>query len=98
MAVEARAAKDLVAEGNAILGSQVSVRTSEGRRVVDHLVQTPDGRIVAVEVKSGGAVRDSAQLAKDNAMATQGGVVVGKNAPDALRGQQVILDTIERRY
>ena len=37
-AAEARAAKDLVAEGNTILGSQVSVRTSEGRRVIDHLI------------------------------------------------------------
>ena len=97
-AAEARAAGDLVAEGNKILGSQVSVRTSEGIRVIDHLIQTQGGQIVAVEVKSGGAVRNARQLAKDGAMATEGGVVVGKNAPDALRGQQIAIPTIERRY
>jgi hypothetical protein len=31
-------------------------------------------------------------------MATEGGVVIGKNAPDALRGQQIVIPTIERRY
>jgi hypothetical protein len=97
-AAEGRAAKDLVAEGNTILGSQVSVRTSEGRRVVDHLIQTPTGQIVACEVKCGGAARNASQLAKDRAMASDGGVIVGKNAPDALRGQQVAVPTIERRY
>jgi RHS repeat-associated protein len=97
-AAEARAAVDLVAEGNKILGSQVSVRTSEGRRVVDHLIQTPGGQIVACEVKCGGAVRNSSQLAKDGAMATEGGVLVGKNAPAELRGQQLMIQTIERRY
>lgn len=97
-AAEARAAVDLVAEGNKILGSQVSVRTSEGRRVIDHLIQTPSGQIVACEVKCGGAVRNASQLAKDRALATEGGVVVGKNAPDALRGQQIVIPTIERRY
>jgi RHS repeat-associated protein len=97
-AAEARAAVDLVAEGSKILGSQVSVRTSAGRRVVDHLIQTRSGQIVAIEVKSGGAVRSARQLAKDRAMATEGGVVIGKNAPDALRGQQILIPTIERRY
>ncbi len=67
-AAEAQAAKDLVAEGNSILGSQVSVRTAKGRRVIDHL----NGTIRAVEVKAGGAVRNASQLAKDNTLATQG--------------------------
>ena len=97
-AAEARAATDLVAEGNKILGSQVSVRTSEGRRVVDHLIQTPSGQIVACEVKCGSAVRNTSQLAKDGAMAAEGGVPVGKNAPAELRGQQIAIPTIERRY
>jgi len=98
LAAEAKAEKELVEEGNTILGSHVSVRTSEGRRVVDHLIKTPDGRIVAVEVKSGGAVRNASQLAKDEAMATKGGVVIGKNAPNGLRGQEIVIETIERRY
>lgn len=97
-AAEAQAAKDLVAEGNSILGSQVSVRTSEGRRVIDHLVQDANGTIRAIEVKAGGGVRNASQLAKDNALATQGGTLVGKNAPAALRGQNMVIETIERRY
>lgn len=89
--------KDLVAEGYTILGSQVSVRTAEGRRVIDHLVQDANGTIRAVEVKAGGAVRNTSQLDKDNALATQGGTLVGKNAGE-LRGQTMVIETIERRY
>ena len=94
----AQAAKDLVAEVNSILGSQVSVRTAEGRRVIDHLVQDANGTIRAVEVKASGAVRNASQLAKDNVLATHGGTLVGKNAPDELRGKNMIIETIERRY
>lgn len=97
-AAEAQAAKDLVAEGNEILGSQVSVRTSEGRRVVDHLVKTPEGKVVACEVKCGGGVRNSSQIAKDNAMEAEGGTIVGKNAPDAMRGETMKIETREMRY
>jgi uncharacterized protein (DUF1501 family) len=96
LAAERLAARQLVAEGNAILGSQASVRTSLGLRRVDHLIQTPGGQILAVEVKTGNAARSAAQLAKDAALATEGGVLVGRNAPAALRGQQLIIQTIER--
>ncbi|MCK6575797.1 hypothetical protein L6V77_32485 [Myxococcota bacterium] len=65
---------------------------------MDHLIQTPSGQIFAVEVKSGGAVRSASQLAKDALLGTEGGVLVGKNAPAALRGQQLIIQTIERVY
>jgi RHS repeat-associated protein len=97
-AAERLAAKELVAEGNKLLGSQVAARTSEGLRFIDHLIETPAGKIVAVEVKSGNAVRSTAQLAKDAKMATEGAVITGKNAPADLRGQRVIIETIERRY
>jgi RHS repeat-associated protein len=97
-AAEQQAAKDIVAEGGTILGSQVSVRTSEGRRVVDHLVETAGGKIVACEVKCGGAARNSRQRAKDGAMASEGGVVNGKNAPPDLQDRRVVIETIERRY
>ncbi|HWO25766.1 MAG TPA: hypothetical protein VNO30_43820, partial [Kofleriaceae bacterium] len=80
IAAERAAARQLVAEGNTILGSQVSVRTSLGLRRIDHLIQTPGGQILAVEVKSGNAVRSAAQLAKDAALASEGGVLVGRNA------------------
>ena len=86
----------MIAEGNVIPGSQVSVTTSKGRRVVDHLIQTPDGKKVAVEGKSGNAVRNPKQIAKDSAMATEGGIIGGKNAPADLAGERVVLPTVER--
>jgi RHS repeat-associated protein len=96
-AAERLVADQLVAEGYEIVGSQVAVRTSEGLRYIDHLVRTPTGELIAVEVKSGGATRSAAQVAKDTAMASEGGRIVGKNAPDALRGQTVVIPTVERR-
>jgi hypothetical protein len=98
LAAEARTASDLIAEGNTILGSHVGARTSEGLRVIDHLIQTPNGQILAIEIKSGGAVRNARQMLKDSLMATEGAVITGKNAPVALRGQQIVISTIERRY
>ena len=56
----------------------------------------PNGDLVAVEVKSGGAVRSASQIAKDNALATQGGTLVGKNVPAGLQGQTVTIQTIIR--
>jgi RHS repeat-associated protein len=94
---ELKVARELVAEGKTIIGSHVSVRTSEGRRVIDHLVTDAAGKISAVEVKSGAATRNAAQLAKDAAMATEGGTIVGKNAPAALRGTTLIIETEVRR-
>jgi hypothetical protein len=97
LAAEAQVARQITAEGGTILGSHVGARTSQGLRVIDHLVQQADGTMVAVEVKSGGAVRTTLQLAKDEEMATQGATLVGRNAPAALRGQAVVLPTIEVR-
>jgi hypothetical protein len=96
-AAEAAVAKELLAEGYRILGSQVAIRTSRGIRFVDHLVLTPGGKIVAVEVKSGGACRSATQLAKDKLIATEGGIVLGKHAPPDLKGRRVVIETIERR-
>jgi hypothetical protein len=62
-------------------GSQVRVRTSAGLRIVDHLVELPTGEIVALEVKTGGAVRNQFQLDCDLAMEMQGGRIVGTGAP-----------------
>jgi len=97
LAAEARVAAQLLEEGNTILGSHVAVRTSAGRRVIDHLIQKPDATLVAVEVKSGGAVRSGQQLLKDGLMEIEGGTLVGKNAPEALRGQTLHIPTVERR-
>ena len=91
---EAEVEQELRDEGHEILGSQVTIKTPETRRVVDTLVR--DGQtdqIRAIEVKSGDAVRSSSQIAKDNAMATQGGTIIGKNAPPELRGQTIKVPT-----
>ncbi len=85
-------AQQLARGGIPVLGRHVTIRTSAGDRIVDFLIETEQG-IVALEVKSGGAVRDATQLLKDNLMATQGGVVVGSNAP-TLTGQRLIIPTV----
>jgi RHS repeat-associated protein len=96
-AVEAKAKPDIEAEGNKVIGSQVSVRTEAGRRVVDHLIEKPNGEIVAVEVKSGTGRRSVNQVSKDNAMAVSG-TPVGRNAPPELRNIPRSIPSIERRY
>jgi len=97
LAGEAAVAREAAAKGITIVGSQVAARTSQGLRVIDHLVQQADGSLVALEVKTGGGVRTAAQLAKDAAMETEGATLVGKNAPDALRGLTVQIPTTEVR-
>ncbi|MED3092213.1 RHS repeat-associated core domain-containing protein, partial [Bacillus thuringiensis] len=74
-------------KGYDVLGSQVSVRTSKGIRRVDHLVRTPRGKLLAVEVKAGNARRTAMQLKKDKLMRKQGGKIIGKNAPRRLKDQ-----------
>ena len=98
LSAEGQAAQDLVAEGNTILGSRVGAQTSDGLRVIDHLVQTPSGQIVAIEVKSGDAIRNAQQVFRDNLMGTEGAVLTGKNAPAGLSGQQIVIPTTVRRY
>lgn len=77
-----------------MVGKAAEAQAAKGRRVIDHL----NGTIRAVEVKAGGAVRNASQLAKDNTLATQGGTPIGKNAPAALRGKNIVIETVERRY
>ncbi|MBI3652567.1 MAG: hypothetical protein HY231_16220, partial [Acidobacteria bacterium] len=96
-AAENLIAEQLVAEGNVLLGSQVTARTSAGIRFIDHLIETPAGEIMAIEVKHGGAFRNAEQLAKDNLMATEGATITGKNAPAHLAGRKLVIQTIERR-
>lgn len=73
-------------EAGTLLASRVGVQTSEGLRVIDHLADE-GGKLVNKEVKSGGATRNARQVLKDKAMATEGGKIVGKNAPPDLKGQ-----------
>lgn len=71
------------AAGYDILGSQVSVNTSLGRRVYDFVIAS-EGRVLGVEVKSGGAIRSAVQCDKDIEIAREGGQLVGKNADRVL--------------
>lgn len=71
-----------------VLGKQVYIKTpGMGRgRYSDILIQNKKtGQIVNVEVKSGGAVRNSSQIGKDN-LINSGGGVFGKNAPLDMNG------------
>jgi RHS repeat-associated protein len=94
---EAKVAEELVAEGKAILGSQVCCKTSEGRRFIDFVTKDAAGDVAAVEVKSGGATRSVAQRTKDAEIAAGRGTFVGKNAPKELKGQQIAVETAERK-
>jgi hypothetical protein len=81
-AVKGAAAEELVKarlaeQGRTVLGSRVAVNTAKGRRVLDHLVDN-NGALTNIEVKSGGATRNKAQVSKDNAMATSGGTPCGQ--------------------
>lgn len=79
-------------KGYKIVGEQVSVMTSVGRRVVDFVVEK-DGQLLAIEVKTGRG-RDALQLAKDAAMESEGGRI-GPSGGAALAGQTLKLKTIE---
>jgi RHS repeat-associated protein len=96
LAAEEKVVQQLTTKGIEVLGRQVSIRTSAGRRVIDILIRDVDGFIKAVEVKSGGAIRTALQELKDNLIFEERGVLVGKNAPEALRGIKVFLETIIR--
>jgi hypothetical protein len=55
-----------------IVGEHVTVRTSEGTiRYVDFIVEK-GGEYTSIEVKTGDAVRDASQLAKDTSIENKG--------------------------
>ena len=62
-------------EGIQVIGTNFFVNTTEGRRFIDILVRV-NGKLVAIEVKSGNAVRSASQIARDVAMARDG-VMIG---------------------
>jgi RHS repeat-associated protein len=81
-------------KGYKIIGRHVTAKTSKGVRYVDYVVER-GGQYTAIEVKSGNAIRDAGQLAKDAAMETEG-AVLGNNA-GSLQGQVMKLKTVEMR-
>ena len=78
-AVERIAVGQLESQGYKIIGSQVSIKTSAGIRRIDHLVEDANGNLIAIEVKSGNAVRSSTQIKKDALIQNEGGIITGKN-------------------
>jgi RHS repeat-associated protein len=92
------AGAQLALKGYRIVGKQVRVMTSAGERIVDYIVER-GGEYAAIEVKSGGAVRSAGQLAKDAAMAAEGGKVglQAGRATTELTGKTLPLKTIEWR-
>jgi RHS repeat-associated protein len=87
----------LVKEGYRVLASQIKVKPSAGTRVIDHLVQSAEGEIMAVEVKSGNATRNASQLAADGALEKEGGRVLRENLPPGVPRDLGPVRTIERR-
>lgn len=89
--------RNLVREGYEILGKQVTAKLANGQiRYIDRLVRSPAGDIMAVEVKSGGAIYSQSQMARD-VMIEKVGATLGNNAPDFLMKKFVQLKTIVRR-
>lgn len=79
---EMRALEYLVTRGYTIIGVGVYVKTSAGLRITDFLVVSPQsGRILGVEVKANGAVRNTLQKRKDHLLEIEGGIVVGTKNP-----------------
>jgi RHS repeat-associated protein len=71
----------LKAEGREVVGTQVGVKTGQGLRRVDIVTKDATGNLTNVEVKSGDAVRNATQAAKDVEIETQGGTYVGRMLP-----------------
>ena len=69
-AAEQIAVKQISSSGNNLVRQQISVKTTEGVRRLDNLVQTPGGQFLNIEVKSGNATRNAAQIAKDALIAS----------------------------
>jgi hypothetical protein len=72
LAAEAAVSDFLGSNGFEVLGEQVRADTPLGTRVIDLVVRGPNGEVIAVEVKSGGASLSAEQLAKDNWINTHG--------------------------
>lgn len=80
-------------EGFEVVAEQVAVKTPHTRRRIDLLVRDKrTGELRAVEVKSGGATRDAAQVRKDRALENGDAVFVGKNA-GPLKGEPAKMKT-----
>jgi hypothetical protein len=81
------------AEGKEVIGEEVSFDTSKGRRRVDLLTKDQQGKVEAVEVKTGKSRYTRGQQDKDQALHNDGGVPVGENARKAGLEEKVRIPT-----
>ena len=97
---EAQVRKWLEESGFEILGEQVGIRikTLLGNRIriVDFLVVDGRGKVIAVEVKTGGGTLSPRQVKLDDMMRTQGGVITNPNVPPRYYNQEI--NSIETIY
>jgi hypothetical protein len=94
----AQARKEATAAGKKVRGEEVTLQTSAGPRRVDLLVEDTDGKLQALEVKTGNSPYGTRQRGKDGKLATEGGVPVGENAKKAGLKGRVVLPTKVVRY
>jgi hypothetical protein len=88
---EMLAAQVLRSSGYWSVGSQVRAVTSAGVRIIDHLVRSPESKLLAIEVKSSNAMRTVLQVTKDNLMATEGALPRGSPV-------RQVIETIVMRF
>jgi len=85
------------ARGEVVVGEEITVKSSAGTRRVDLVTKKQSGEINGIEVKTGKSPYTKGQQAKDAAIASEGGVAVGKNAESAgIAGPIRFTTTLER--
>lgn len=92
-----RAITDLVNEGRTVVGRNITIETSQGRRVTD-IITRGEGGLKGHEIKSGGSPYKPSQRRKDAEIECSGGCGVGKKAKDAGLSGPVKFPTEVRRY
>ena len=75
----------LIDEGYKIKSREISVRNAEGKlRRYDIVVESPDGNVIGIEVKSGKAARTRQQVDIDEELKKSGGFnTVGRKAKES---------------
>ena len=91
------------ARGAKVVGEEITVKTSKGKRRLDLLTEEPvqggQPQLTNLEVKTGNSPYTKLQQAKDAEIATKGGVAVGKKAAAAgVEGQTIKVPAKMERY
>ncbi|MCG3183560.1 MAG: hypothetical protein ICCCNLDF_01664 [Planctomycetes bacterium] len=73
-------ARQIEAAGGKVVGREITVRTPLGDRRLDIVAELPNGKVIGIEAKHGGAKLSPGQTAKDNAIRAGTGEFVGEKA------------------